>query len=83
VDRIERVRAAYGLSQSDFARRIGVKPHTYNGWLDGEKRPGVDTALKIRKEFHVSLDYIYAGDTSSLPVKLELAIRRGVLLADL
>lgn len=81
--RLERVREAYGISQSEFARRIGVRPHTFNGWLKGDKRPGVDTALDIRKEFHVSLDYLYAGDTSTLGVKLEYAIRHGKRLADL
>lgn len=82
-ERLEKVRRAYGISQSEFARRIKVKPHTFNGWLTGKKRPGVDTALDIRREFHVSLDYLYAGDTATLGVKLEFAIRHGKRLADL
>lgn len=82
-ERLEKVRKAYGISQSEFARRIKVKPHTFNGWLTGKKRPGVDTALDIRQEFHIPLDYLYAGDTSALGVKLEYAIRHGKRLADL
>lgn len=83
ADRLERVRVAYELSQSDFARRIGVAPHTFNGWIKGDKRPGIDTALVIRRELNVSLDYLYAGDASTLSVKLHHAIRHGVPLSKL
>lgn len=83
AERLQKICLAYDLTQSEFARRIGVEPHTYNGWMDGRKRPGIDTALKIRREFHVALDYLYAGDASMLPVKLATAIRRCRRLKDL
>lgn len=83
AERLEKVREAYGLTQSEFARRIGVAPHTFNGWLKGDKRPGIDTALVIRREFSVSLDYLYAGDASTLSVKLHHAIRHSVPLSKL
>jgi transcriptional regulator with XRE-family HTH domain len=83
AERLGKLLHAYDLTQSAFARRIKVTPHTLNGWLTGERRPGIDTALIIRDEFHCPLDYLYAGDTSTLSVKLHSAIRHGKKLKDL
>jgi transcriptional regulator with XRE-family HTH domain len=69
-ERLEKIRLAHGISQSEFARRIGVKSHTYNGWLSGERRPSVDTALDIRRAFGVTLDHLYAGETLTPPSRL-------------
>jgi transcriptional regulator with XRE-family HTH domain len=81
-DRLEKVRLAYGISQAEFARRIGVKSHTYNGWLTGEKRPSVDTAIDICEAFDLTLDYLYRGKARTLSVQLEHAIRYGKRLDD-
>ncbi|MDE6868214.1 MAG: helix-turn-helix domain-containing protein [Clostridia bacterium] len=45
------------LSQSDFARRIGVKQGQVSEWLKGKAKPGYDTLRAMAKAFSVSADY--------------------------
>ena len=75
--RLEAVQKAYGISQTEFMQRIGMKGHTFSGWLSGERKLKLSTMLRIRATYHVTLDYIYAGDHSGLPLRLANAIRTG------
>lgn len=45
------------LSQSDFARRIGVKQGQVSEWLRGKAKPGYDTLRAMSAAFSVSADY--------------------------
>ncbi len=45
------------LSQSDFARRIGVKQGQVSEWLKGKAKPGYDTLRAMSNAFSVSADY--------------------------
>lgn len=68
--RLVTTRKAIGLGQSEFCEQIGVEKNVYNPFEKGHRRITVDVALKIRARFGVSLDWIYCGDTSHLPVQL-------------
>lgn len=46
-----------GLTQSDFARKIGVKPSQVSEWLRGKAKPGYDTLKQISLAFQISADY--------------------------
>lgn len=46
-----------GLSQSDFARRMGVKQAQVSEWLKGKAKPGYDALRAMSKAFSVSADY--------------------------
>lgn len=78
--RIVSVRRAHGLTQTAFAKRLGIRQHTLSEYESGERRPGVDTALVMREQFEMTLDYLYAGDHSGLPLRLVDAIRTGKVL---
>jgi len=73
--RLRQIRDAHGLSQASFAGRIAVKQHTYNGWETGARQPNIDNALRIREEFGITLDFIFAGDHTGLDLRLWDAIR--------
>lgn len=73
--RLAQLRRAYGLNQTDFAARIGLRQHTLSAWENGERRPGIDSALLIRAEYGATLDWLYMGDHSGLGLKLADAIR--------
>ena len=45
------------ISQSDFARQIGVKPGLVNDWKRGKAKPGYDSLRAMAKAFIVSADY--------------------------
>jgi transcriptional regulator with XRE-family HTH domain len=63
--RIEQLREARGLKQTEFARMIGVRAHTLNGWEHG-KPIRVENAIKIRELTRVSLDWLLCGDAANL-----------------
>ena len=45
------------LSQSEFARRIGVKAGLVNDWLRCKAKPSYDTLRAMSKAFNISADY--------------------------
>lgn len=46
------------MSQSEIAACLGVKEKTVLQWGNGERLPRVKQAVKIKKFFDVSLDYL-------------------------
>ena len=46
-----------GLTQSSFAREIGVKQSQVSEWLKGKAKPGYDTLRQMATSFDVSADY--------------------------
>jgi transcriptional regulator with XRE-family HTH domain len=48
--------------------------NTYNQWESGVGRPSLDQAKRLRKAFKYTLDWIYEGDRSGLPLQLATKI---------
>ncbi len=69
--RLQLSRDALGFQQGDFADRLGIARNTYNQYEKGVNKPPVEAAMKMRQEFGLLLDWIYAGDPSGL--RLDLA----------
>ena len=55
-DRLKALRG--GLSQSDFAAKIGVKQTSYSSWERGVKDPAAQTIAQIASTFGVSCDWL-------------------------
>ena len=45
------------MTQSSFAREIGVKQSQVSEWLKGKAKPGYDTLRQMAISFGVSADY--------------------------
>jgi transcriptional regulator with XRE-family HTH domain len=45
------------LNQSEFARKVGVKPSQVSEWLKGKAKPGYDMLKNISSSFNISADY--------------------------
>lgn len=56
--RIREVREQLGISQKDFAKSLGIKPTTYNGYETGMHDPKSDILVHIAKMYNVSIDYL-------------------------
>lgn len=52
------------MTQSDFARRIGVAQSYLSALEHGEKEPGAAVLLAISKEFGRSVDWLLTGQTT-------------------
>jgi len=68
--RLRATRGAFGLGQNEFARRAGIATNTYNQYEQGRNLPRLDLANQICDVFSVTLDWIYRGDRSGLPVHI-------------
>ena len=56
--RIKRLRQNTGLSQKEFAEKIGVAAATLSAYENGVKWPSLQTAKKIAEIFNVSIDWL-------------------------
>ena len=72
--RLRRAREAFGLDQTEFARRAGLKNQTYSNWESGNFRISIDGALALRETYGLSMDFIYCGNIDALPHKIAKAI---------
>ena len=53
----------FEMTQTDFARRIGVSQGYLSALENGEKEPGAAVLLAIKKEFGKSVDWLLTGET--------------------
>jgi len=72
--RIRALRAALNLKPSEAAKMLGVSQSTWANWEGTPKNPpirvGLEMALRIRRTFSVTLDYLYCGDMGGLSVRM-------------
>ena len=69
-ERVTLLREIAGLTQSQFARQIGVSQGTVSAFEKGSRPPGLKAGHKMCDAFGCTLDYIYRGDPSGLPMRL-------------
>ena len=50
------------LTQTAFAKTVGIKQSQVSEWLSGKAQPGYDTLKRISLAFHISADY-FLGTT--------------------
>ena len=75
-ERLEALRLAFSINQSEFAARAGIAQNTYNQYAKGKNLPRLDFAERICDEYGVTLDWIYRGDQSGLPVHIANLLKR-------
>lgn len=63
------------MSQVDYCARAGVNANTLSQNENAKFRPSLETAIALCDAYQLTLDWIYLGDPSNLPVKLFDAIR--------
>lgn len=65
--RIKALRKLLGLSQKEFAQKMGLPQQNINRWEKGIVYPNVDNLFKMCKIFGVSMDWLIAGE--GVPIK--------------
>lgn len=67
--RIKKARINAGKSNAaQFARDVGIQPHTLWRYEAGKSRPGIDTAASIARELGVSIEWLLTGEGTHEPV---------------
>ena len=56
--RIGELRAAFGWSQVDLAKRLSVAKQTVSNWENGNIQPSIDMLVRLSQIFHVTTDYM-------------------------
>lgn len=46
-----------GLTQTEFARIVGIKQSQVSEWLKGKAKPGYDLLKQISQSFNISADF--------------------------
>lgn len=75
ADRLKRTRQAQRLEQAAWCRLVGIEPQAWNNYERGIRRISLDQAIKVCRATGVSLDWIYRGIASGLPVNLATALQ--------
>lgn len=68
--RLEALMKVLAKKQVEFASMVGISQPALNNYLKGLRRPDIDVAIAIQTRTGATLDWIYLGDRSGLPVRL-------------
>jgi transcriptional regulator with XRE-family HTH domain len=74
ADRLRVSRLAIQLTPAELCRATGIAQNTWSQYENAKSRPRLDEARMLRKAFGWTLDWIYEGDPSGLPMKAATAI---------
>lgn len=74
--RLEALAKGLGKSDAEMARKLKLKPQTWNNYSKGHRPLPIDVALRLADEFGVTLDWLYRGNRLTMPVGLMSDIER-------
>jgi hypothetical protein len=67
ADRLRISREALGYTPTTFARLINSPSSFIHNCESGQRKIGIDKALKLKRATGLTLEWLYDGDTSRLP----------------
>ena len=79
--RLRSLREAQGLSQAELSRRTGISRTTYLQWEAGDRTPEVEIACLLCETMGYTLDWIYRGDASGMPMRLAAFLPAAEIIA--
>lgn len=71
-DRLAAARDAAGLSQTDLARRAGVRLSSIRSWEDDQSEPRANTLQRVAGILGVSIMWLLTGDGEGIADETEL-----------
>lgn len=76
--RLEALRKRYGINtQSEWAEKLGIDKSTYSLMKKGERNLSFPTACRIRREYGISVDWLFFGDLKQSAFQIMADIGRG------
>ena len=66
VSRLKLIRAKSGLSQTSFAKELGVSSGNVGMWETGKALPGAIALIAISQKFDCTIDWILTGSASTI-----------------
>lgn len=74
--RLLQVRTILGLNQIEVARSARIGQSTYSAYELGLRQCSITAAHGICDAYDITLDYIFRGDTSGLPLRIANELNR-------
>jgi DNA-binding XRE family transcriptional regulator len=62
ADRLRSARVMTGMSQTEFARELGISQQRYGLYETGKTEPNIMCWVDISRKLDVSLDFLLKGD---------------------
>jgi|SRR5690625_2791353 len=59
--RLENLREKHNFTKKEISLRLGFTPNVYGAYERGERRPSLETLIKLADMYGVTLDYIIRG----------------------
>lgn len=56
--RIQELRGAFGWSQVELAKRLGVAKQTVSNWENENIQPSIEMLVRLARQFNVTTDYL-------------------------
>ena len=69
-------RDALNRTAAEICREIGCKPNRWSQYESGERRITLEIAERLCDKYGLTLDWIYRGDPSGLPQRLDIKERK-------
>ena len=66
--RLKQLRQKQGLTQSELANILGLKPTAISNYESNRNEPSFDKLIALSKEFDVTCDYLLGISDSALPI---------------
>ena len=63
--KLKELRQKLGLSQKEFAEKLGIEYQNYNKYELGKNEPSIETMIKIPYDYGISLDYLCDRKTNN------------------
>ncbi len=61
--KLHSLRVSLGITEKEFANILGVSVSVVSSWENGKKIPTAKALMRLKNEFHCSLDYFLANDS--------------------
>src|SRR5699024_10790784 len=59
--RLENLREKFGFTKKEVSIKLGFTPNVYGAYERGDRRPTLETLIKLSNIYEVSLDYLITG----------------------
>lgn len=69
-ERLEKLRDAVDMNTTKIAETLDITHSAWSQYENGTRRISLEVAGKLVERFGVTLDWIYRGDPSGLPMRL-------------
>ncbi|MFD2131814.1 helix-turn-helix domain-containing protein [Pseudogracilibacillus auburnensis] len=72
--RLENLRESYGYTKKDVSLKLGFTANVYGSYERGERRPSLETLIKLADMFDTSLDYLIQGKTNTSDINSQFEV---------